>query len=63
VEYKLYGYVGCSKEEQSKIEAAFKEKDTITGSDDVWNIKWDSMAAVDYLRYVFHPNVCIACRY
>ena len=50
--YRLYGFVGCSNEEKNQINAAFKEKDTITGSDDVWDIKWSGPAAVDYFGYV-----------
>jgi hypothetical protein len=56
VEYKLYGFVGCYKEEEIQIYAAFKEKDEIVGSDSVWSIKWNSPAAVDYFGYVAIQN-------
>jgi hypothetical protein len=47
-QYKLYGFVGCSAEEQHSIYAAFQEKDQIVGCQNVKNIDWGSAAAVDY---------------
>lgn len=47
-EYKFYGFIGCTKEDTAKVYAAFKEKDTIVGSPDVWEIKWNNPAAVEY---------------
>ncbi|KAF1938132.1 hypothetical protein EJ02DRAFT_469181 [Clathrospora elynae] len=47
-QYRLYGFVGCSNPEKDAIYAAFREKDTITGSPGVWNIDWNGAAAVDY---------------
>jgi hypothetical protein len=45
-------WVGCSKQEEIQIYAAFKKIDKIVGSDSVWNINWNNPAAVDYFGYV-----------
>jgi hypothetical protein len=48
-QYKLYGFVGCSKDEKNAIYAAFKEKDQILKTKSVRKLAWNSAAAVDYL--------------
>lgn len=48
MEYRLHGFVGCSKQEETQIYSAFREKDDIVGSDSILNVNWNSPAAVDY---------------
>jgi hypothetical protein len=48
-QYKLYGFVGCSKDEKNAIYAAFREKDQILKTKSVRKLAWNSAAAIDYL--------------
>jgi hypothetical protein len=54
--YKLYGFVGCSQPEKNAIYDSLDEKHTILYSHGLWNVDWNSKAAVDFFGCV-HPGL------
>lgn len=47
--YRLYGFHGCSGDEERGILDALGEKDILTSIDSTFQIKWSHALAVDYL--------------
>ena len=46
--YRLFGFIGCTTDQQNTVLDALEEKHTITVSKSVYDIDWNQKGPVDY---------------